>query len=409
MIKKTICLVVTNDVSHDPRVNKEATFLSKYYNVIVLGFYQKRKKISKPYKILLAKQVQHYFPFNLSILKKFMKKLKKNNKSIPIKSSNSKTIDFYSILMDISKYLYSKINQLLLFKKLSAINASIYHANDLDTLFIVVKVAKKKNAKIIYDSHELYIEQSKFKTNLVRKLLKYEEEKYIKKTDCIITVNESISEELKKRYKLKKSPFIISNCPFKTSIKSNIKHKNKIDIIYTGGFESGRGLKEIIESFIYLPSKYRLYFLGYGPLEKQLKLYRNSLNLEKKIIFLKPVEMTQIVNRIIGFDIGIIPYQPINLNNYYALPNKIFEYINAGLAIVGSDIPEIKKIINKYKLGFVFDPFDPKDIANSIKRINSKNIQIFKKNSQIASKKENWNNESRKLLKIYKSLEKKSI
>jgi glycosyltransferase involved in cell wall biosynthesis len=89
------------------------------------------------------------------------------------------------------------------------------------------------------------------------------------------------------------------------------------------------------------------------------------------------------------------------------LPNKLFECVAAGLPAVGSDFPEIKKVIEGYNLGKTFNPEDPKDIADAVNYVLSDKDRYdrMKANALKAARIFNWENESKKLVEIYKRLE----
>jgi glycosyltransferase involved in cell wall biosynthesis len=220
-------------------------------------------------------------------------------------------------------------------------------------------------------------------------------------------VNSSIAEELKRRYSLSSNPRVIYNIPLTTSAAgSNIRRKtsDKINLVYCGRYEASRGLPELIEAMQYLPESYELHLQGYGSLEFALKEQAKKLGLEHRIHFRSPVKKEQIVESLKFADVGVIAYQPVNLNNLYCTPNKLFEYIAAGLAIVASDVPELRKIVEKYHLGYLFNPYEPKDIASAIRKISSEKLPGLQKNARDAAAVLNWKNEEKKLFAIYEEV-----
>ena len=105
-------------------------------------------------------------------------------------------------------------------------------------------------------------------------------------------------------------------------------------------------------------------------------------------------------------DIGVILTQNTCLNHYYSLPNKLFEYIQAGLPVLGSNLPEIAKIIEKNKVGVIVNPQDPQDIAKGIKYLlDSFVYSEAKDNTLQAAEKYNWENESVRLIELYQNLQ----
>jgi glycosyltransferase involved in cell wall biosynthesis len=117
--------------------------------------------------------------------------------------------------------------------------------------------------------------------------------------------------------------------------------------------------------------------------------------------------MTDLVSSLSGYDIGIISYRPTNLDYIYSAPNKLFEYMMAGMAVVGSDLPVIKEVIRSSGCGVVFNPDDPKSIADAINSImhNPKKLILMKEASCRAAKNRwNWEVQSAPLIEEYRRL-----
>lgn len=104
------------------------------------------------------------------------------------------------------------------------------------------------------------------------------------------------------------------------------------------------------------------------------------------------------------YDIGLSYIYPSNINYLYCLPNKLFEYIQARLAILASPNPEMAKIVNEHNLGLVCKNYEPEELAKFLELFNKQNIMLFKQNSDKASKLLNFENESKILLNLINSL-----
>ena len=336
---------------------------------------------------------------------------------------------FYLLKRKIRLFLLYQIKKLLMIfhKPLSYIDyykrslkiiledpADIYHAHDLNTLPLAVIAANRTGGRIIYDSHELFTEISNM-SPLERLFARALERILIRHAHKVVTVNESIANELIKRYTINK-PTIIMNCPTKFSNDNNIRHKiiqsilninnNEPIILYQGGFSPHRGLDNLILATYYL-TRGVLVLMGWGKLENELKRLVYEMHLENKVFFLDPVPQDVLIYYSSSAHLGVIPYQAVSLNNYYSTPNKLFEYIAAGIPVVGSDFPELKRIIEGYNIGRTFNPEDPKDIARAIEEVlnDPKQYEEMQKNVRRAAEIFNWENESQKLLELYDCLE----
>ncbi|NPA71831.1 MAG: glycosyltransferase family 4 protein [Gammaproteobacteria bacterium] len=230
-------------------------------------------------------------------------------------------------------------------------------------------------------------------------------------------MNESIAVELAKRYKIPR-PLVIMNTPSLSMIdinedfrnintlrKSLNINNNEPIILYQGGFSSNRGLENLVHAMTYI-DKGILVFLGWGPLEAHLRRLSEKLNLTNRVFFHPPVPQAELLHYTKGATVGVIPYRATSLNNYYSTPNKLFEYLMAGIPVVASDFPELRRIIKKYHIGLTFDPEDPKSIADAINTLltNSRLYRQMKNNINEAIVHFNWEREAQKLLDLYKNI-----
>lgn len=293
--------------------------------------------------------------------------------------------------------------------------ADIYHAHDLHTLPIAYFMKSLNGRGVVYDSHELYTETSSL-SFLDRMISKTLERHLIRHVNSVITVNKSIADELSRRYQIR-TPAIVMNCPptrsqARTPKGNTLRNELDLDqnipiILYHGGYAPNRGLKNLILSAQYL-KKGKIVLMGWGKIEGELKDLVITRSLMDKVYFIGPVPQDVLINYITSADIGVIPYQFVGLNNYYTTPNKLFEYMAAGIPVVGSNFPELKRIIDGCGLGATFNPEDPKDIAGTINYVlvDSDKYMVMKENAVKASKIYNWEEESKKLAGVYELLKK---
>lgn len=381
-----IVLATTNDLIYDSRINKIAESLSKKHEVVLICLNEKGNfdPSRYPYKIIFIRD----------------SKLKTKTKNIRRKLKN-KMGKFSIYAKDISIYLLEKKSAYELEAILIEENADIYVAVNLNTLSTVYKVAKSKNKVVIYEAQELSVDQ--YSNSFIGKIIwKIEENRYIKKVDAIITTNIQRAKILKERYNLLEMPYIIHNIPKLNKNKINVNGiSDPIKLLYSGIYTELRGLEQIVASIEYVSDNFELHLLGYGNLETKLLEIIKKKNIENKVIFHDPVPYNQVVNEISKYDLGIVTYLPTNLNNYYCSPNKLYEYIQAGLGIISINLPEPQEVIAKYHNGILFNSYEPLEIANTINTIQREDILKFKKNSIVARSDLCWENEEIILLSIF--------
>ena len=330
--------------------------------------------------------------------------------------------DFSSRISLLLKSFSSLLNKLLrlvdyylkCFQVVRELSADFYHAHDFNTLPLGVYTTNRLKGKLIYDAHELYPEISGL-TSLERFFYSKLESFFIQKCDHVITVNKSIGDELVSRYKIA-APSILMNCPELPEELEEVDGYNLIReelgidqtvkvILYQGGFSQGRGIENLILAMNYL-SVGVLVLMGWGKTEDQLRKLVKQEALNHRVFFLPPVSQEILLKWTGSADVGVIPYRVVSLNNYYSCPNKLFEYICAGIPVASSKLPEITKVLDDWGLGLTFNPESPEDIANSINSILSvpEQYQKMRRNACTARRSLCWAYQGKKLQKIYHEL-----
>lgn len=294
--------------------------------------------------------------------------------------------------------------------------ADIYHAHDLNTLPVAYWAKRKTGGKLVYDSHELYVERNtpKKQSRFAKFLLSKTESFLVKPVAHVITVSESIGEELKRRYPIKQLSVIL-NVPLCHIGRSALSLRDELSIpecekivIYVGNIIINRGLEELIQSIVYLDHCV-VVMMGRASnpaYSQKLKQLAGDVGVENKVYYFGPVPQKDVIVYTSSADIGAAPSKNACLSYYYSAPNKLFECIAAGLPVVGSNLPEFKKVIEGYRLGKTFNPDKPEDIAEAVNYVLSDKDRYdeMKRNALRAAKVFNWENESKKLLEIYKKL-----
>ncbi len=259
------------------------------------------------------------------------------------------------------------------------INANIFIACDLYSLTSARLLSKKTNSKLIYDSREIYSKLASLSKNKIKQFVITQIEKhFIKKIDKIIVSGELDKEYLINHFKkqVTQDYVIIKNFPpYKEIVKSNKLRKllniseDKLILLYQGAVLEGRGLIPILKALIE-NDKYYLVIIGEGIFKKALEefVFKNSLT--NKVTFLGEVSYLDLHNYTCSADLGICLFEPISKSYELALPNKLFEYMMAGLPCIASDLPAINEVLIENKNGIII-----KDV-NDINEINE-TLELF--------------------------------
>lgn len=295
----------------------------------------------------------------------------------------------------------------LLFRK-----ADVLLANDLDTLLPNYLVSKLKGVPLIYDSHEVFCEVPELQNNPTKKKIWESLEKWIvPKLKYCVTVNNSIAQYFEKKYHI---PFIaVRNIPNytdnqlpKSKGQLGLPENKKIIILQGAGINVQRGAEELVESFKYIKDEFVLLIVGSGDVIHQLKENTKQWNLNHKIIFIDKVPAKELRNYTINADLGVSIDKDTNLNYHFSLPNKLFDYLHAGIPVLASRLPEIEKIISTYEVGVFIENHEPKHIAKIIEDFLSNEIYLlYKNNTKKASQENKWETEEKNWLLLIEKIE----
>jgi glycosyltransferase involved in cell wall biosynthesis len=366
-----IIVSVSNDLTTDQRVKKVCAFLHENdFEVVLLGRKLKTSTplIDRPYK---TKRFNLWF-----------------NKGALFYANLNIRLFFY--------LLFHKSDWLL--------------ANDLDTLPANYYVTKfKKKRKLVYDTHEIFCEVPELQNHPKKKNIWLRFEKRIfPKLKKVYTVNQSIANFYFNKYQVK--PLVVRNISEnqtnlikKTRSELGLPENKFIAIIQGSGINVSRGNEEVLYAFELIGKDFLLLIIGSGDVLPILKKEVDEKNLHDKVWFKPKMNYTELMQYTGCCDLGISMDKGTNLNYKYSLPNKLFDFMHAGIPVLASDLPEITAIIKKYNTGVILNSHEPSEIANQIKLLkeNTTLQKMLQLNCKKASLELNWDNEKKVLENIY--------
>jgi glycosyltransferase involved in cell wall biosynthesis len=369
-----VILSVTNDIATDQRVQKVVYTLQKNgYEVLVVGR-----------KLKDSLDVSH----------------------LPFKSYR------FRLLFKKKALFYAEYNLrlffFLLFKK-----ADVLHANDLDTLLANYLVSKIKGIPIVYDSHEYFCYVPELINRpLVQKIWLGIEKWLFPKLKHIITVNNSIARLYEQEYKIPVK--VLKNVPFKSVYQNNrIKSKhelglpeNKSIILLQGsGINIHRGAEEAVEAMQYVKNAILL-IIGGGDVFSNLEKLVLQHQLMDKVMIKPKMPFYDLIHFTFNATIGLSIDKPGNPNYENSLPNKLFDYIHAGVPVLVSGLNEVKRIVLHYNIGCIIENHQPQHIAEKLNYMLNSGMayQSWKENCKKAAEENCWENQEHILIDIYKNL-----
>jgi len=367
-IRKKIAVVVSSDLVTDQRVLKECNTL-------------------------------HQLGFEIEVYCRILKH------SLPLPDLPYKIIQM-RLCREAGVPMYLHLN-LVLFIKLITSKASIIWSNDLDTLLPAFLVSRLKKKTIIYDSHELYAQTpSLIYRPFKRKIWQSIEDFCLPKLKHVLTVNNTIKREYEDKYKIKVN--VVRNVPYLnitkpiTPVNLHIKNR-KILILQGAGIHHNRGGLEIVQAIQFLDDDYYLIVAGSGDALDQLKQIVIENRWESKVLFTGLMPYQQLLAYTKTAHLGIIPEKiEISSASYYTLPNKLFDYIHAGLPVLSTRALEIEKIIKQYDIGAFINELVPQKIAETIHSIfsNEQQLNVWRANAKLASEDLCWEREQEIIINV---------
>lgn len=275
----------------------------------------------------------------------------------------------------------------------------VIHCNDWQTLSLGVLIKNNCNAHVIFDSHELETHRNPPLSKRRKRWMEAYERKLFPSCDLITTVCEPISAHLANEYNITK-PAIIYNAPVEakgnyglerwgristnTDLRSETNcAKNVFLMVMVGNVTVNRGFETTLKALQSLPEDIHLAILGSISRDFRKILFdlMAKYNLQDRVHILPPVNPKCVVDYIKSADVGLISLIPATLSYDFALPNKLFECVFAGLPIIASDTQEIGKKVIQYQLGSLYEAGNVESLKLSVLAMYE-NKQIHKNSVQ---------------------------
>jgi glycosyltransferase involved in cell wall biosynthesis len=385
-----ILMLVQNPMTHDARVSKEAEALA-----------------SSGCEVTVAAMSEGSLPENESVknftVKRIMKPTPKSGFGL---SARIKGV---------------WLRNLAVIREARQTRPAVVHAHELYTLFTGWLAARLSGAKLVYDSHELFVEKVIFNNGafrVKRRIWQFIEKALAPRAELVISDSEGVAQEMKARYGIK-SIMPLLNCPAlhngagakSGKLRASLGVGPEIKIaLYQGVVSPGRGLEQLIRGAKHLAPGILVAILGGTGHEYERKLKELAVQEgADSIVFMDRVPYDELLDYTAGADIGLLPIEEICLHYELCMPNKLFEYLMAGLPVLAPDNPWMREVVAKNAVGVLCDTGKPESVAGAINSIignPEKYAKMASNARRAAEEKFNWELESRKLVDAYREIAK---
>lgn len=359
----SICFTVTNDLSYDQRMIRICSTLADAgYQVELIG---RKLKHSTPLDPRPYKQTRLNCWFSKGKL-------------------------FY-IEYAIRLFFYLLIHK-----------ADILSAVDLDTLLPNTIVSKIRSTKLVFDAHEYFTEVPEvYNRRITKAVWNSIGNLCIPHVDAAYTVGQSLADIFTTTYH--KSFTVIRNVPQLLPARSPARTNPKPILFYQGDLNEGRGLEHIIQAMPRIDAE--LHIAGEGPLLVELRKLVQELELQHKIHFLgyiKPESLPELLSKA---TLGLNILENRGRSYYYSLANKFFAYIHAELPQICAPFPEYERLNASYEVAVLCE-CSSATLADTINNLlqDSSRYSKLQQNCRIAREHLNWQNESQRLIQVYRNV-----
>jgi len=375
VLKKKIVMPVYNEIDYDGRVQRAAEALSETYHVTVFSINSGNGYSHEKFSTEVV-TLPHFKRFKLL------------------------------------RHLWFWIKLWRLSLRLSPF---IVYAHDFYMALPGLIAARLGKAKLIYDAHELIIPDQDTPSTGRESFFYRVEYLAVRWANLIICANTERAEIMKRHYDLKSMPVVVSNIPrtpktvftFAGLVKQYPqllrRRENITRIVYQGDINLERGLGPFITAMTRLSDQFELLFVGGGRHEHELRRKALALGLEDRVSYLGRVPCEHLHDILRMCDIGIISYASRGMNNLYCAPNKLYEYLQAGLTIVSTCQPTLRSFIDHYQIGIVVgcDTASEEglaaEIAHAVEHLTDSS-EAYRNNIPTFMHEHNWESEQQCLL-----------
>ena len=266
-----------------------------------------------------------------------------------------------------------------------ALRPDVVHAHDLVTLSGGAVVARRTEARLVYDAHELETHTNyHLLAPITKRWIAHYESVLIAACDAVVTVCDSIADWLAHEYVIDRpvvvmnSPKLRTALPREGALRSTLGLAESVPlVVYVGSVTVDRGLELAVESLPLLPET-RLATVGprYSVTEAEMRRIAEENGVSDRLHFVDPVPPASVVSFIADADASVIPIQNVCLSYAYSFPNKLLESVFAGVPVAAADLVEIRRFLSEHPVGLIMDETDPHAIAAALRELIARRAEF---------------------------------
>jgi glycosyltransferase involved in cell wall biosynthesis len=391
---KSVVMIVLNDIVHDGRVLKTAqTLINHGYSVTLLGMWRTQHSALKATWIGGASAL--IFPNPTSFLR----------------NSRVRALNWEHTVAYLRATMWRYVEE----AKPRFIHTHDYHAVPLGFEFTRRQRDRGHRVHWLHDFHEYVPGYDHMEADWQEAILAHEE-RAVRAMDHRFTVSPLIATWLEDRYGLAEAPTVVLNTPsreglsveFERTVRRDLGLAGDVDlIVYTGGVSELRGVHTVVEALAADPGwHFAVVTNDAGPYIARLERIAAEGGYGDRLHFLPYVQPHEVAAYVRDASIGVMPFRRYG-NTDASLPNKLYDYLHAGLPMAASNCTLIQEFLETWQVGAVFKEGDVRECAETIARVLARQA-LYRAN--IGAHPEllrecTWEEQGRKILDVYEMLE----
>lgn len=286
------------------------------------------------------------------------------------------------------------------------------HAHDAAMLLPGLLAARRAGARLVYDSHEMATGVP-YRSGAWAAFVAAAERLGAPRADATIVVSDGIAARLSERYRLRSAPAVVRNVSDLPSpgaapapdLRRELAIGDAPLLLHQGAVAAGRGCETLLRALGLLPGAHLLFLGAEGPYRERLAGLAREQGLAARVHLRGSVPPRALLSHTAQADVGVSLLEDSCENHRLALPNKLFEYLAAGLPVVVSDLPEAAKLVRERQVGWCADAADPRSVAAALGvALAERDDPALRERVERAAAELSWEHEKRRLLAVYERL-----
>jgi glycosyltransferase involved in cell wall biosynthesis len=387
-----VAMLVWNTFRHDARVRSEAeTLANAGYRVVIHALHAP-----------VITERQEAFASGILIIR--------HGRTPGARQANPRGVANQRSRLGMMRILFaSLLTQFAMIFAIVRSRPAVVHAHDANMLAAGWLAARLLRVPLVYDAHEISTGREGYKA--IRGAVAALEKRIMPWAAGTITTTDARAKFFARAYRIPR-PVVLQNRPRSwrggpsTRIRDELRLENDWPIIlYQGGLQPGRGLEDLVHAAADIPRAYFV-FVGGGSLYTALTTLTGELGLESRVKFIDTVPLAELPWYTASSDIGVQPIENTCLNHFTTDSNKLFEYVMAGLPVVASRLPEIRRVVQVHELGLLVSPGNRGELIAALRRlVSDSDLRThYAANARKATKMLNWESQEQALLDLYESI-----